>query len=115
MADTKFKKGEPRPANAGRKKGSKNLTTIAVKEAILQALENVGGVKYLENLAEKDPRSFVQLVGKVVPAELKADLGASALQVTVRDYSGLNREEAETNGHTSQADDAQSNGHEAGS
>jgi hypothetical protein len=40
----KFKKGESRPTNAGRRRGSVNKTTSLLKEAILLAAELEGDV-----------------------------------------------------------------------
>lgn len=56
-------------AGPGRPKGSTNKTTIQLKEMILKALDQSGGVEYLVDRA-KDPRtasSFLTLVGKVLP------------------------------------------------
>lgn len=57
----------------GRPKGSKNKTTGAVKDMILQALSNKGGVSYLEEQADKNPTAFLTLVGKVVPLQVAGD------------------------------------------
>ena len=56
----------------GRPKGSPNKTTAAVKDMILQALGNKGGVKYLEKQAEANPTAFLSLVGKVLPLDVNA-------------------------------------------
>ncbi len=64
---TKFKKGQKR--GPGRPKGTPNKITKDLKEMILGALENAGGVGYLEARA-KDPKTasaFLTLVGKVLP------------------------------------------------
>lgn len=61
---TKFGKGNP-----GKPKGAVNKTTGELKEMILQALSNAGGVQYLEARA-KDPKTsaaFLGLIGKVLP------------------------------------------------
>jgi hypothetical protein len=58
--------------NRGRPKGSPNKTTAAVKDMILQALSNKGGVAYLEKQADDDPRAFLSLVGKVIPLDVNA-------------------------------------------
>jgi hypothetical protein len=63
---TTFKKGEKRP-NQGKR--GPNKVTKELKEMILQALDNAGGVEYLERKAN-DPRTasaFLTLVGKVLP------------------------------------------------
>lgn len=74
----RFKKGERRPANAGRKVGSVNKTTRLLREAIIMAAENVGGdnkgkgqlVGYLETIAKKHPDLFCVLLGRVLPMQL---------------------------------------------
>lgn len=56
-------------AGPGRPKGSVNKTTKAVKEMILEALENKGGVEYLEKQADENPTAFLTLIGKVLPIQ----------------------------------------------
>jgi hypothetical protein len=62
-----------RPPNAGkgRPKGVPNKTTAALKDLILQALANKGGVAYLELQADENPNAFLALVGRVLPVQLK--------------------------------------------
>ena len=57
----------------GRPKGAKNKTTTAVKEMVLTALSNVGGIEYLERQAEDNPTAFMTLVGKVIPLQVAGD------------------------------------------
>lgn len=67
-AKTRKGPGGARPG-AGRKKGSPNKITKDLKEMILGALENAGGIDYLESRA-RDPKTasaFLTLVGKVLP------------------------------------------------
>jgi hypothetical protein len=71
---TVFKKGEKRPGQ-GRPKGAQNKLTKELKSMILEALDNAGGVEYLERRAN-DPRTasaFLSLVGKVLPMTLAGD------------------------------------------
>lgn len=67
MARGGAKPGERR---GGRKKGSPNKNTAAIKDMILQALSNVGGEKYLEKQAKANPGAFMQLLGKIMPTQL---------------------------------------------
>jgi hypothetical protein len=67
------KKGERR---GGRKKGTPNKLTGELKEMILQALENKGGVSYLEVCAAEHPAAFLTLVGKVLPLQVTGKEGA---------------------------------------
>lgn len=66
--------GRPKPpaAGKGRPKGAVNKTTAAVKDMILQALNNKGGVAYLEKQADANPTAFMTLVGKVLPLDVNA-------------------------------------------
>jgi len=63
-----------RPPNAGkgRKTGVPNKVTGALKDMILGALNNVGGVAYLEQQAKDNPGPFLALVGKVLPLQVNA-------------------------------------------
>lgn len=65
---TKFGKGNP-----GKPKGALNKNTKALKDMILQALDNAGGVDYLIRQAEANPTAFMGLIGKVLPTTLVGD------------------------------------------
>jgi hypothetical protein len=54
-------------AGKGRPKGSPNKATKELKEMILQALDDSGGVDYLKRQAHEKPVAFLALVGKVLP------------------------------------------------
>lgn len=59
--------------NRGRPKGSPNKTTAAVKDMILQALNEAhedGAIAYLKEQATKNPTAFLSLVGKVIPLDV---------------------------------------------
>lgn len=51
----------------GRQKGTPNKVTAELKDMILQALDNAGGVKYLQKQSAENPAAFLTLVGKVLP------------------------------------------------
>lgn len=65
-------KGGPRLG--GRKKGTPNKQTAALKDAILEAAAKAGGkqglVGYLEAQAGENPASFMALLGKVLPLQI---------------------------------------------
>jgi hypothetical protein len=66
----RFKKGQaPGP---GRPKGSLNKTTLQLKEAILLALDKLGGADYLVALGTENSSAFASLLGKVLPTTLAA-------------------------------------------
>lgn len=79
MIDT-VKKTKRKPTGAaaigpgpGRPKGVGNKVTKELKDMILQALDNAGGVDYLAERAA-DPRTasaFLTLVGKTLPMTVK--------------------------------------------
>jgi hypothetical protein len=81
-----FKKGEPRPSNAGRKVGASNKITRDIREMILAALDKVGGITYLTQQAKDNPTAFLSLLGKVMPTQINAT-------VDKRDVTELSRDE----------------------
>ncbi len=74
-----------RPKSGGRKKGTPNKTTASVKKAIMEAFKSAGEAEYLARVAEEDPKTFCALLGRVLPAEVKAELDHSGdIDHTVR-------------------------------
>jgi Family of unknown function (DUF5681) len=63
---------------AGKKPGTQNKVTTALKEVILQALDEAGGeggaVAYLRSQATLSPGAFLSLVGKVLPLTIKGQI-----------------------------------------
>jgi hypothetical protein len=47
--------------------------TRALKDMILQALDDVGGQQYLAEQAAKNPAAFMTLLGRVLPLTLAGD------------------------------------------
>ena len=66
----KIGEGKPGP---GRPPGLPNKATRALKAAILDAFEKVGGEEYLVRVAQEDPKTFCTLLGKVLPTQLTGD------------------------------------------
>lgn len=62
------------PKTGGRQKGALNKTTRTIKEAIEAAFQGVGGAEYLMQQAQQNPQSFMTLLGKIIPAQVQADL-----------------------------------------
>ena len=58
----------------GRRKGSKNRTTVLLKEAIEESFANVGGAEYLTQMATIEPRAYLTLLAKILPAKIEADI-----------------------------------------
>jgi len=66
-----FKKGNTK---GGRTKGSENKVTRELKACIMDAFDRVGHVDYLVSVALGDPKTFCGLLGKILPAEIKATM-----------------------------------------
>lgn len=78
--------GGKRPG-AGRKKGVQNKITRELKDMILSALDEAGGVEYLKARALDTPGPFLALVGKVLPMQVT---GANGNALTVEIVSFAN-------------------------
>lgn len=66
-------KKKPPRAGMGRPKGAKNKMSGQIKDMVMTALGNVGGINYLERQAEQNPQAFMTLVGKVIPLQVGGD------------------------------------------
>jgi hypothetical protein len=64
-----------RREGAGRKKGTPNRISGELREAVVKAFKKVGGVRYLEDLARTQPKSFCLLLHKLLPTELATSAG----------------------------------------
>lgn len=77
----KFGKGNP-----GKPKGAVQKNTKELKDMILKALEEAGGVAYLLSCAqdEKTKGAFLALIGKVLPMTIAGtgDNGALIVEIT---------------------------------
>ena len=58
----------------GRPKGSLNKINRSLKEMILGALKAKDGQRYLEKIAEEDPRTFCALLGRVLPLTVTGEV-----------------------------------------
>lgn len=61
-------------AGPGRPKGSLNKTTKAIKDMVIEALNGVGGVSYLQAQAHDNPTAFLTLVGKTLPLQVAGEM-----------------------------------------
>ena len=68
--------------NNGRKPGQPNTNTGILRDMILTALSDEGGVDYLRALAQHEPRAFAGLLGKVLPMQVTGE-GGTALAIQV--------------------------------
>lgn len=62
---------KPGERRGGRRKGTPNKTTGALKDMILEALNQSGGVGYLIQQADEEPKAFMALLGRVLPMQLQ--------------------------------------------
>jgi hypothetical protein len=70
MAGRGSKPGERR---GGRRKGTPNKINRDVREMLLAALHQAGGVKYLKRCARSHPAAFLALLAKILPKEQSVD------------------------------------------
>jgi hypothetical protein len=68
----------------GRQPGSLNKTTASVKQALLSAFDELGGVPALVEWARSEPTEFYKLYAKLLPAELKTDVYMTDLSISER-------------------------------
>ena len=74
-----------RPKTGGRKKGTPNKVTAALKDMIMTALDQAhpdGSVAYLKAQASANPTAFLTLVGKVLPLQVAGHNGGPVETVT---------------------------------
>lgn len=75
--------GSRKTPGSGRKKGTPNKITGAVKQAVLEAFEAVGGAEYLVRLADEQPRVFATLLAKCIPQEVTGAGGKDLIPESV--------------------------------
>lgn len=70
----------------GRKPGSKNKTTSAVKAALVQAFDEMGGVETLVAWGKKNKTEFYKIWSKLLPTEIKNADGEALRMQIVEEY-----------------------------
>lgn len=68
------KAGRPPRSGVGRPAGAKNKVPYTIKESVLQAFDEVGGVDFLIAQAKQNPLAFMNLLGKLMPNEIKSEI-----------------------------------------
>lgn len=89
---TAFKPGDPRINRKGRKKGSKNKFSGELKQLVLDAAANAhrdGAQAYLEQQAKKNAKSFMALLGKLLPTQLTGKDGGPIEVLMEKAATGL--------------------------
>lgn len=74
-------RGGARPG-AGRPKGSLDKGNAMIREMIVEALDGVGGVQYLQETARSHPAAFLSLIGKVMPIQVTGEGGGPVQTVS---------------------------------
>jgi hypothetical protein len=72
-----WEKGKPRPAGAGRKKGTPNKFTRTFKEAVMIAFQERGGVKQMKVWAGKNETEFYRICARLIPTEISGPEGGA--------------------------------------
>ena len=78
-----LKKNQLIAAGIGRKKGVPNKFNASIKDAILRALDELGGVAWLVELGKREPRSFAMLLARVLPMQMDVSTTAP-LDIQIR-------------------------------
>ena len=74
---------------AGSRKGSPNKITADIKGAIEKAFSEVGGWKWLVQLAKENPKAFAVLLAKLLPNNVNlGDANGEPITITIRGYNG---------------------------
>lgn len=82
-------KGRKKVKTGGRVKGSPpkivpGPKSPELRELVLTALKKAGGAEYLERIARsKNPSAFLQLVGRLLPAQIKAEVDVAPTTIVV--------------------------------
>lgn len=63
----------------GSRLGRPNKATVALKEAIENAFNELGGMSYLVHVGKTDPRTFCALLSKLLPTKLSNADGSPLL------------------------------------
>lgn len=80
MPSPRFTRGQ-RPV--GRARGTPNKTTVLLRDLILRALDQAGGVEYLRRQADQNPAAFMALLGKILPTQIGQAAELDAVNITV--------------------------------
>lgn len=72
VEENKKRRGRPpgQPKSGGRKKGSANIATKEVKDALLEAFDRLGGISGLVEWGEDNKTEFYKLWTKLLPHQI---------------------------------------------
>jgi len=75
ITDTKRK---PPRAGMGRPPGAVNRTTATLKAALEASFTELGGVRWLVELAKSEPKAYASLLAKLLPSQVNLDADITA-------------------------------------
>lgn len=76
-------------ASKGRQKGSQNKFTANMKQVFLNVFNRLGGEEWLWDFANNDPKTFVQILAKLLPNNVNlGDANGEPITITIRGYNG---------------------------
>lgn len=82
-----FQKGNK--LGRGRVKGSQNKFNRDMREVFLNVFERLGGEQWLWDFANNDPRTFVNILSKLLPNNVNlGDSEGNPIMITIRGYDG---------------------------
>lgn len=70
----------------GRHAGIPNKVTHALREGVLEAWQELGGIQWLVSLGQSDPRCFAALLAKCLPREVKVSGGVAFEAILAASY-----------------------------
>lgn len=73
----------------GRPVGVPNKITKQLKDMILEALNNAGGVDYLTTQAHENPKAFLPLLAKILPYQVTGEGGKPISLILGREDANL--------------------------
>jgi len=76
MTTTKRKK------TGGRQKGTPNKVSSKLRDDVLEALSQSGGVEYLKEQAKENPTSFMSLIGRMLPKDVDVTTDGEKMVMT---------------------------------
>lgn len=86
VAKSSNRGSKPGERRGGRIAGTPNKLTKSVKEAIEAAFDKVGGADYLARMAEDQPVAFMGLLGKVLPAQINANVTGTEKRTVILQF-----------------------------
>ena len=66
--------GKGQAKTGGRKKGTPNKNTVAVRQALEEAFDGLGGVKTLTDWAKTNQTEFYKLFAKLLPVQVQGEV-----------------------------------------